>query len=432
MRKTHFGLTASVIFVFCTWFVEADHAHKAVWKVQNPLSYMGTGFFIGKNLFVTNFHVAFSSKNPGDSLVITQENQQKILLNHSQIKAFSILKDLVLFETEQTVSHFLKMHPSSLAEDEDLFLISYPLGNFQEITKTSHIQFHGDIHTFAVDHSLLAGASGSPVLNLNEEVVGIAFAADGNMLSMIPVTHLHHLLSGETGLQCSTKSLEECLKQETNHLKQAAREGNTSAQYVLALLYESGFEARNTTHYTSSSPTYTWMEKAAKGGYRLAQNDLGLMYYNGKNRRGRNIKKAFDLLYQAAHQGLASSQLNLGIAFHQNRTSPYFDPERAFFLVEQAAHQGYSRAQFHLSLMHYRGIGTPHNMKQTFYYMEKSAQAGFAPAQNNLGLMYKDGNGTKKNLQKALMWIRKAAHQGWIPAQHNLYRIKKTPVVLSP
>lgn len=432
--RTHFGWVVflSVLVGFCTQLAGASHAHKAVWKVQNASSDMGTGFFIGKNLFVTNFHVAFSSWDSGDQIFITQEHQHKISLNHSQIKAFSILHDLVLFETKQSVNYFLKTHPSSLEEDEDLFLLSYPLGNFQEITKTGRIQFHGGIHTFAVDHSLLAGASGSPVLNFTEEVVGIAFAADGNMLSMIPVTYLHRLLSGKTGLDCSTQSLKECVKQEQDHLKQAAQAGDTSAQYVLALLYDSSFEAQGrTTHYTLPPPSYTWMKKAAKGGYHLAQNDLGLMYYNGKKRGRvkRNIAKAFDLLNQAAHQGLASAQLNLGIAFHQNKTSPYFDPRRAFLLIEQAARQGYSLAQFHLALMYYRGVGTPHNMKQTFHYMEKSAQAGFAPAQNNLGLMYKDGNGTGRNLQKALMWIRRAAHQGWVPAKHNLHLIKKIPAL---
>ena len=430
-----------VPFVSAGVFTLASQAHRAVWKVHTAGYDVGTGFFIEGDWFVTNFHVAFSPYlQQGDRLLISQEGAAGQAIPLGQVVALSVLYDLVIFKTKGLDGGpFLKLHKGSSLpqEDEDLFLFSYPLGHFREITKTGRLKLQGRVPVFAVDHCLLAGASGSPVLNRDEEVVGVAFGADSNMLSMTPHVHLKQILAGKVGTVCqggdllprrprgrvapSPFSEEECFEREIHNLKQQAEGGLASAQYVLALLYESDFPARGFAG-GGGDLSRKWMERAALGNMAKAQNDLGLMYYKA---RGPYLRQAFDWLSKAAQAGLPSAQLNLGVAFYQNHTSPHYNPQKAFSWVQEAALQGHSMAQFHLALMHYRGTGTSRSLRQTFTWMERAAQAGYAPAQHNLGLMYKQGNGTKTNMQKALMWIRRAAHQGWRPARHNLHLIKK-------
>ena len=56
---------------------------------------------------------------------------------------------------------------------------------------------------FSVDTPYLQGASGSPVLNEQGQISGVAFYANENMLTAIKVSYLKEFVIGNIGVKCS-------------------------------------------------------------------------------------------------------------------------------------------------------------------------------------------------------------------------------------
>jgi len=89
----------------------------------------------------------------------------------------------------------------------------------------------------------------------------------------------------------------------------AAEQGNATAQYNLATLYEVGWGLQ-----INEINAVFWYSKAADQGMAGAQSSLGAMYLVGKN-VPQDYSKAFQLLSAAAGQGNQFAQYDLGIAY---------------------------------------------------------------------------------------------------------------------
>ena len=186
-----------------TYPKEVLDAEASVWKIHNdPVS--GTGFFISPKLFVTNFHVLEGllkyELNFNNTILSQKENPNT--LNIKQVIVVSALYDLAIIETKETSQHYLKLSETELLKtDEDLFAISYLLTeNFTRVKKTGKINHEDDyFFSFPVNHSALYGASGSPVLNNQGQVIGVFSQALENLIYSIKINHLKKLIKGDIG-----------------------------------------------------------------------------------------------------------------------------------------------------------------------------------------------------------------------------------------
>ena len=198
-----------------TYPTEILDAEASIWKIYNDNG-SGTGFFIDSKLFVTNFHVLEGllkyERNLNNTILSQKGNPNT--LNIKQVIVVSALYDLAIIEIKETSQHYLNLSETELLKtDDDLFAAGYPFGNLIRIKKIGEINHENDhFFSFPINHSNLLGASGSPVLNNQGQLVGVLFQGHGNLAYSIKINNLKNLIKGEIGQNCETMSIKNCLK----------------------------------------------------------------------------------------------------------------------------------------------------------------------------------------------------------------------------
>ena len=180
------------------------------------------------------------------------------------------------------------------------------------------------------------------------------------------------------------------------------------AQNNLGIYYYNGWSVPQ-----NYSQAEYWLRKAAEQGNTLAQKNLDT-YFKGNNVAQSNAR-------QGGSSGLGSSsksveeQFNLAVSYYDRG-----DYTNAVRLFRKAAEQGYVGAQCNLGVCYKNGQGVPQNYSQAVYWYRKAAGQGLAVAQYNLGCCYADGRGVSQNYSQAVYWFCKAAEQGDVDAQNTL------------
>ena len=396
---------------------EIKLAHKSIWEISwsdSGITLSGTGFFVGENHFITNFHVIYPMLKNIEHITLSQKGNPTDL-KVINILALSAIHDLVLVEVKtKHFTNFLSLRESQPEPYEDLYVPAY-LDHFVNIKKTGNIFFHGTSHLFfAVNHSSLYGTSGSPVLDKQGQVVGVSFAAIHNTLFALSMGDLKEFIIGNTGSNCAHFiNLTSCAEKEIENLKTLAPADSVEVQHQLALMYYNGRRIEK-----DLDKAFQWMSKAAKQAYAPAQYQLAMMYYNAEGTE-KNWDKAFQWMSKTAKQAYAPAQYQLAMMYY-NAEGTEKDWNKAFQWMSKAAEQVYAPAQHGLALMYYNAEGTEKNWDKAFQWLSKAAELDYAPAQHQLVLMYYNGEGTEKNWDKAFQWMSKAVEQAYAPAQHGL------------
>ena len=346
--------------------------------------------------------------------IVLDQKASSSRLKIKRIVAVSALYDLAFFEIEENVTSYLNITENPSRPNEELFILGYPNGELKEMKNTGKLTDNGRYYTVSINHSHLPGASGSPVLDKERQVVGVLFRSSANYLAIIKSKHLKGLIAGKIGLNCSDFiSLAMCFKKEIENLKQIAGQGDAPAQYELARVYYDGKGAKK-----DLESAFDWMKKSADQAYAPAQYGLAEMYYLGEGTK-KDLEFAFNWYKKSADQGNTLAQYILGIMY-DNGEGTEKDLELAFDWLKKSADQGYAPAQKDLAEMYYKGEGTEKDLELAFDWLKKSADQGYAPAQSDLAGMYYRGEGTEKDLESAFDWMKKSADQAYAPAQSVL------------
>ncbi len=208
-----------------------------------------------------------------------------------------------------------------------------------------------------------------------------------------------------------------------------------------------------------------WTRRAAEGGWRQAQTDLGGLYmYGGKGvtidgakarewfnraaaqgsmeaeyflgelyRRGLGVKadmeEAKKHWRRAAEGGIAEAQQRLG---HQQVLYPESFSEGLEWL-QRAATQGRARgkadAACDLGTIYANGIGgVAPDMQEAAKWFAIGAEGGNAQAQHIYGIMLLEGNPVEKDEEAGMFMLRRAASQEHLPAMAEfIRRLRNTP-----
>lgn len=188
-------------------------------------------------------------------------------------------------------------------------------------------------------------------------------------------------------------------------------------------------ERANPTHRTSQTQSRSAMSKdvrnlrtSAEQGNAIAQNDLGLFYYNNGYCVEADLREAAKWFRKAAEQGLAVAQYNLGICY-MNGEGVAKDQREGVMWIRKAAEQGHVMAQYYLGLCYYGQIfcyGVNMDRREAAKWFRKAADQGLAEAQYYLGVCYFYGDGMEQDWREAAKWFRKPAEQGHDMAQYYL------------
>ena len=126
--------------------------------------------------------------------------------------------------------------------------------------------------------------------------------------------------------------------------KEAAEQGDATAQVTVGLAYREGIGASQ-DYYKA----FEWLKKAAEQGEEEAQNHLGNLYENGQG-VGKNETKAMEWYLKSANQGYVDAQFNMGVMYHTG-VAGIIDFEKAAEWYIKAAGQGHEDARHNLDLI---------------------------------------------------------------------------------
>ena len=394
-----------------------SYPSSAIWKIQID-RVGGTGFFISPNLFVTNFHiVAYRDFFDLKRTSLSQETHSRVL-GIKRVYALSALDDLAILETKESVTNWLDIADNTPKPYEKLFSIGYPGEHWAKVRKTGNISYQNKyIYSFPFNHIYLGGSSGSPVLNQENQIVGIFFSSTSNSNSntayVIKVKRLKKLLVENS--QYTNLTYESMKKKAIQKLKSLAKK-EPFAQYQLAWMYYSGIGVEQ-----NFEKAFYWFQKSAEQGFALAQFKLAWMYQEGEGVE-QNLEQAVYWYKKVAEQGNADAQFNLAMMYLTGGIGVEQNFEKGFYWLKKSAEQGNTNAQYNLAVVYLTdGIGVEQNLDKGFYWLKKSAEQGIPPALYNLAVVYLTGGiGVEQNLDKGFYWLKKSAEQGNADAQNKL------------
>ena len=157
------------------------------------------------------------SKEIANLGIVLSQKGSSVVLRVEEILALEASHDLVLLKMKEKVSNYLSIKEGLLKPSENLFVLGYPGGVFKKMRKTGNI-FYENIHSynFPVDYFDVSGASGSPVLDEQGQVVGVLFGCDENLLEVLKINHLKNFIAGHRKQNCSNLIDVKKLYQERN------------------------------------------------------------------------------------------------------------------------------------------------------------------------------------------------------------------------
>ncbi|MEY2555666.1 MAG: uncharacterized protein QOF93_810 [Verrucomicrobiota bacterium] len=154
-----------------------------------------------------------------------------------------------------------------------------------------------------------------------------------------------------------------------------------------------------------------WFRKAAQAGNANAQFYLAFIY---KEARGlpEDARKAAELNEKAAGQGSVTAQIALARQYLTGDGVKQ-DYAKAAKLLLRAAESGHVVAQTLLGDLYAQGRGLPQDYAKAADLYEGAAGDWHAVAQAKIGDLYRRGKGVPRDYSKALEWCQKAADQGF-------------------
>ncbi len=188
--------------------------------------------------------------------------------------------------------------------------------------------------------------------------------------------------------------------------------------------YEDGLRAYDAGDYTKARDI--WLP-LAEGGDEVAQYSLGKLLEKGGGEIKRDYPLAADWYRKSAAQGIAAAQNNLGLMFAEGRGVP-LDTGRAAQLWIAAGHNDHSIAQYNLALAYFRGDGVQKDKSEAELWFRRAADLGLPNAQYALGQIKRLGLTSAADEGEALNWYQMAAAQGHEKAKIQAEQLRKVGV----
>ena len=220
---------------------------------------------------------------------------------------------------------------------------------------------------------------------------------------------------GESSVVCY--HFEKDLMDSFDAIKASAESGDVISQNNLGVMYRDG---RNVE--TNIDEASKWFKKAAESGSSEAQLNLGELILQ-RNNAEEYREEALLWFIRAADAGNMNAQLRLSEIQSGDREDD--DWKSAFEFLKHLAEKGNLRAQATLANVFFNGIGIQKDQKSAFFWYTKSAENGDPASKYQLGIIYRDGLGTEKDLDKAVEWLKFSANCNYMRARielANMYR----------
>ena len=221
--------------------VDARSAHRAVWRVHGAGRAGGTAFAIGERHFLTCAHVIKYYSGHGATEVFLDRHGSKdtrrLRVNWSHV-AMTLVQDIALFTTKETVNHMFALAPTSAGRGEwGLRAMGHPEGlPLETLHQTDPVTYRDEYHLeIPTDKITRGGLSGSPVFGDDGKVVGMHCQGSDNMAIAVKVELLRRFLDGDLAWTAckDLPSVAACIERATVQARELAASGDRVAQYQL-------------------------------------------------------------------------------------------------------------------------------------------------------------------------------------------------------
>lgn len=153
-----------------------------------------------------------------------------------------------------------------------------------------------------------------------------------------------------------------------------------------------------------------WYKEAAKNGNATAQYDLGFFYfYGGYDIVEQDVSTSLIYIRMAAKQGHVLAQNLLASVLVGFAGGVIVDVEEAVKWFKAAADQGHSDSMWDLALVYSKILN---DQVKAVYWLHEGAKAGNPEAQLFYGALHCTGEIGEKNLSECAKWIGKAKDFG--------------------
>lgn len=156
---------------------------------------LGSGFFVGKNIIATNYHVI-----EGATKAYCYTNNSETRYNIEGFLAVDTSTDLVLLKVTGLDRPALKMASKSVVAGQKIFVLGSPKGLPATISDgiVGGLRNFNGYNLIQITAPISTGSSGGPVLNANGELVGVSvgqISSGQNLNFAIPKSYLKSLLN---------------------------------------------------------------------------------------------------------------------------------------------------------------------------------------------------------------------------------------------
>ena len=322
---------------------------------------------------------------------------QEKLLNHNRIKPISDPSYLISMGTLEKLN--------TLA-DKDRYMVDGVAANYKShgINKGAD-EIRGDLAKGYMRQQAN--------VNLNTNVGAYDFMLD--LLYNLSESKAEGLLQCKNDKGLIPLFLTDHTKKAYEQIRKAADEGNAIALYMMAAYFSKGYGVQP----INEQKAIAYFKKSYEAGYPVAGYDVASSLPDGSPEQDEIRNNAKDNILELANEGDACAQNNLGLMYQNGRGVEQSD-EKAVEWFLKAAEQGDADAQYELGVMYEHGDGVEKSYEKAAEWYLKAAEQEFPSAQNDLGRMYEKGLGIEQSYEKALEWYLKAAEQRNADAQCKL------------
>ncbi len=198
-------------------------------------------------------------------------------------------------------------------------------------------------------------------------------------------------------------------------LKQAEKEGDKLAYYMLGWGYYLGFEPLiKQNHEEAERRMLEAYQEYQDGGTAALLAEL----YTFSEEKC-DYKKAFDYATIAAEEDEKEGYFILGTLYF-NGWGVEKDTKLALDNYKMAAAFGHETAMNQIGIIFMGNEGIEENPEQSFYWFSEAAKKGSDVGMFNVGYCYKNGFGVEADIEKASEWFKKSAELGYVEAMIEL------------
>ena len=201
----------------------------------------------------------------------------------------------------------------------------------------------------------------------------------------------------------------------------AALLGAPFAPGYAAETYDAGMRAYDAGDHAKALEIWGPLAEGEDG---KAQYSLGKLLEIGGGRVQQDLAEAAKWYQRAADHGVSAAQNNLGLMYAQGRGVAR-DVARSAQLWLAAAKKDHPIAQFNLGLAYFRGEGVAKNQNQATDWFRRAGELGLASAQYAMGQVIRMGLVSGANEAEAMGWYEMAAAQGDKKAQAQAEELRK-------